>query len=151
MPPVLMPMAGCLSPCSRQEDAIISDSLNHASIIDGVRLCKAQRYRYNNADMEDLEKQLVAAQDQRFRIIVTDGVFSMDGNVAPVDRICQLAEKYDALVMVDECHSAGVVGETGRGVTEFSTSGGRWISSPAPWARPSGGHRRFHHRKKGDH
>ena len=94
------------------------DSLNHASIIDGVRLCKAVRYRYANADMADLEKQLQAAQAQRFRIIATDGVFSMDGNVAPMDKICELAEKYDALVMVDECHSAGVVGQTGRGVTE---------------------------------
>jgi len=110
---------GVFEPLLTAEDAIISDSLNHASIIDGVRLCKAQRYRYANADMEDLEKQLIAAKDQRFRIIVTDGVFSMDGNVAPVDQICQLAEKYDAMVMVDECHSAGVVGKTGRGVTEL--------------------------------
>jgi glycine C-acetyltransferase len=110
---------GVFEPLFTEEDAIISDSLNHASIIDGVRLCKAQRYRYKNADMEDLEQQLKKAQDQRFRIIVTDGVFSMDGNVAPVGRICELAEKYDALVMVDECHSAGVVGETGRGVTEL--------------------------------
>ncbi len=110
---------GVFEPLLNAEDAIISDALNHASIIDGVRLCKAQRYRYKNADMDDLEKQLIAAQEQRFRIIVTDGVFSMDGNVAPVDRICALAEKYDALVMVDECHSAGVVGETGRGVTEL--------------------------------
>ncbi len=101
------------------EDAIISDSLNHASIIDGVRLCKAQRYRYENADMEDLETQLQLAQEQRFRLIVTDGVFSMDGNVAPLDKIYQLANKYNAMVMVDECHSAGVVGETGRGVTEL--------------------------------
>lgn len=110
---------GLFEPLLTAEDAIISDSLNHASIIDGVRLCKAQRYRYNNADMEDLEQQLISAQEQRFRIIVTDGVFSMDGNVPPVDQICALAEKYDALVMVDECHSAGVVGETGRGVTEL--------------------------------
>lgn len=110
---------GVFEPLLTEEDAIISDSLNHASIIDGVRLCKAQRYRYRNADMEDLEVQLKKAQDQRFRVIVTDGVFSMDGNVAPVGRICELAEKYDALVMVDECHSAGVVGETGRGVTEL--------------------------------
>jgi len=110
---------GVFEPLLTAEDAIISDSLNHASIIDGVRLCKAQRYRYNNADMEDLEQQLIKAQEQRFRIIVTDGVFSMDGNVAPVDKICALAEKYDAMVMVDECHSAGVVGETGRGVTEL--------------------------------
>ena len=109
---------GVFEPIFGQEDAIISDSLNHASIIDGVRLCKAVRYRYANADMADLEKQLQAAQAQRFRIIATDGVFSMDGNVAPMDKICELAEKYDALVMVDECHSAGVVGKTGRGVTE---------------------------------
>ena len=101
-----------------EEDAIISDALNHASIIDGVRLSKAKRYRYANGDMADLEKQLQEAQAQRFRIIVTDGVFSMDGNVAKMDEICALAEKYDALVMVDECHSAGVVGKTGRGVSE---------------------------------
>ena len=110
---------GVFEPLFNEEDAIISDSLNHASIIDGVRLCKANRYRYANADMEDLEKQLQLAQEQRFRIIVTDGVFSMDGNVAPMDKINELAKKYDALVMVDECHSAGVVGETGRGVTEL--------------------------------
>ena len=109
---------GVFEPLFTDEDAIISDSLNHASIIDGVRLCKAVRYRYANADMADLEKQLQAAQAQRFRIIATDGVFSMDGNVAPMDKICELAEKYDALVMEDECHSAGVVGKTGRGVTE---------------------------------
>ena len=100
------------------DDAIISDSLNHASIIDGVRLCKAVRYRYANADMADLERCLQEAQAQRFRIICTDGVFSMDGNVAPMDKICELAEKYDALVMVDESHSAGVVGKTGHGVAE---------------------------------
>lgn len=100
------------------EDAIISDQLNHASIIDGVRLCKAKRYRYLNGDMADLEEKLKEAQAQRFRIIATDGVFSMDGNVAPMDKICELAEKYDAMVMVDESHSAGVVGKTGRGVTE---------------------------------
>ena len=110
---------GVFEPLLSENDAIISDSLNHASIIDGVRLCKAQRYRYANADMKDLEEQLKQAQAQRFRIIVTDGVFSMDGNVAPVDQICALARKYDALVMVDECHSAGVVGNTGRGVTEL--------------------------------
>jgi glycine C-acetyltransferase len=110
---------GVFEPLFTAEDAIISDSLNHASIIDGVRLCKAQRYRYKNADMADLEQQLIQSQSQRFRIIVTDGVFSMDGNVAPVGKICELAEKYDAMVMVDECHSAGVVGETGRGVTEL--------------------------------
>ncbi len=109
---------GVFEPLLTDQDAIISDALNHASIIDGVRLCKAVRYRYANADMADLEKQLQAAQAQRFRIIVTDGVFSMDGNVAPMDKICELAEKYDAMVMVDECHSAGVVGKTGRGVTE---------------------------------
>lgn len=110
---------GVFEPLLGESDAIISDSLNHASIIDGVRLCKARRYRYANADMADLEEQLKAASGDRFRLIVTDGVFSMDGNVAPVDRICELARQYDALVMVDECHSAGVVGETGRGVTEL--------------------------------
>jgi glycine C-acetyltransferase len=109
---------GVFEPLFSEEDAIISDSLNHASIIDGVRLCKARRLRYNNADMTDLEEQLKLSQDARFRIVVTDGVFSMDGNVAPMDEIVRLAKKYDALVMVDECHSAGVVGETGRGVTE---------------------------------
>ncbi|NLH23148.1 MAG: glycine C-acetyltransferase [Bacteroidales bacterium] len=109
---------GVFEPLLTEEDAIISDALNHASIIDGVRLCKAVRYRYANADMADLEEQLKQAQAQRFRLIVTDGVFSMDGNVAPMDKIYQLAQKYDALIMVDECHSAGVVGETGRGVTE---------------------------------
>ena len=110
---------GVFEPLFGPEDAIISDTLNHASIIDGVRLCKAQRFRYKNADMEDLEAQLIAAKDARFRVIVTDGVFSMDGNVAPMDKINELAKKYDALVMIDECHSAGVVGETGRGVTEL--------------------------------
>jgi glycine C-acetyltransferase len=109
---------GVFEPLLGEEDAIISDSLNHASIIDGVRLCKAQRYRYANADMNDLEEQLKMAQAQRFRLIVTDGVFSMDGNVAPLGKIHELAEKYNAMVMVDESHSAGVVGETGRGVTE---------------------------------
>ncbi len=110
---------GVFEPLLTEEDAIISDSLNHASIIDGVRLCKAARYRYANADMADLEEKLKEAQAQRFRIIVTDGVFSMDGNTAPMDKIVALAEKYDAMIMVDECHSAGVVGETGRGVTEL--------------------------------
>lgn len=110
---------GVFEPLFTEEDAIISDSLNHASIIDGVRLCKAKRYRYANADMADLERCLQEAQAQRFRIIVTDGVFSMDGNVAPMDKICELADKYDAMVMVDECHSAGVVGKTGRGVSEL--------------------------------
>ena len=109
---------GVFEPLFGPDDAIISDSLNHASIIDGVRLCKAKRYRYANANMEELEKCLQEAQAQRFRIIATDGVFSMDGNVAPMDKICALAEKYDAMVMVDECHSAGVVGPTGRGVGE---------------------------------
>ena len=110
---------GVFEPLLTDEDAIISDALNHASIIDGVRLCKAKRYRYANANMEELEKCLQEAQAQRFRIIVTDGVFSMDGNVAPMDKICDLAEKYDALVLVDESHSAGVVGATGHGVSEF--------------------------------
>ncbi|MCI6161055.1 MAG: glycine C-acetyltransferase [Prevotellaceae bacterium] len=116
---------GVFEPLFTEEDAIISDSLNHASIIDGVRLCKAKRYRYANADMAELEKCLQEAQAQRFRIIVTDGVFSMDGNVAPMDKICDLAEKYDALVMVDESHSAGVVGETGHGVSELCKTYGR--------------------------
>lgn len=110
---------GVFEPLLTEEDAIISDSLNHASIIDGVRLCKAQRYRYENANMEDLEKQLQQSQVQRFRLVVTDGVFSMDGNVAPIDKIVTLANKYNAMVMVDESHSAGVVGKTGRGVTEL--------------------------------
>jgi len=110
---------GVFEPLLTEDDAIISDSLNHASIIDGVRLCKAQRYRYENANMEDLEKQLRLTKNHRFRLIVTDGVFSMNGNVAPMDKIVELAEKYDAMVMVDECHSAGVVGKTGRGVTEL--------------------------------
>ncbi len=110
---------GVFEPLFTDQDAIISDSLNHASIIDGVRLCKAVRYRYANADMADLEEKLKEAQAQRFRIICTDGVFSMDGNAAPLDKICELADKYDALVMVDECHSAGVLGKTGRGITEL--------------------------------
>ncbi|MCD6598114.1 MAG: glycine C-acetyltransferase, partial [Bacteroidales bacterium] len=110
---------GVFEPLLTSEDAIISDSLNHASIIDGVRLCKAKRYRYDNADMEDLEQNLAAAQEQRYRLIVTDGVFSMDGNVPPIDKILALAEKYNAMVMIDESHSAGVVGKTGRGVTEL--------------------------------
>jgi glycine C-acetyltransferase len=110
---------GVFEPLLTSEDAIISDALNHASIIDGVRLCKAQRYRYENADMEDLETQLQLSQEQRFRLIVTDGVFSMDGNVAPLKKIVELANLYNAMVMIDESHSAGVVGETGRGVTEL--------------------------------
>ena len=109
---------GLFEPLLTADDAIISDALNHASIIDGVRLCKAVRYRYANGDMQDLEKQLQAAQAQRLRIIYTDGVFSMDGNVCPLDKIYELAQKYDAMVMVDESHSAGVVGKTGHGVTE---------------------------------
>ena len=111
---------GVFEPLLTKEDAIISDSLNHASIIDGVRLCKASRYRYNNNDMKDLEKQLQQASEDgaRFKIVVTDGVFSMDGLVAPLDKICDLAEKYDALVMVDECHAAGFLGKTGRGTLE---------------------------------
>lgn len=116
---------GLFEPLLGEEDAIISDALNHASIIDGVRLCKAKRYRYVNADMAELEHCLQEAQAQRFRIIATDGVFSMDGNVAPIDKICDLAEKYDALVMVDESHSAGVVGPTGHGVAEEFDAYGR--------------------------
>ena len=116
---------GLFEPLFGEEDAIISDALNHASIIDGVRLCKAKRYRYANADMADLERCLQEAQAQRHRIIATDGVFSMDGNVAPMDKICDLAEKYNALVMVDECHSAGVVGPKGRGVSELYNLYGR--------------------------
>ena len=110
---------GVFEPLFTEQDAIISDALNHASIIDGVRLCKAVRYRYANADMDSLEDCLKRAQAQRFRIICTDGVFSMDGNAAPLDKICELAKKYHALVMVDECHSAGVLGATGRGITEL--------------------------------
>lgn len=110
---------GLFEPLFTAEDAIISDELNHASIIDGVRLCKAHRYRYRHSDMEDLEKQLILAKDQRYRIIVTDGVFSMDGDLAKMDKICDLADRYDALVMTDECHSAGFIGKTGRGVPEY--------------------------------
>ena len=109
---------GLFEPLFSEEDAIISDALNHASIIDGIRLCKAQRYRYQHSDMQDLEEQLKLAQAQRFRIIVTDGVFSMDGDIAKMDKICDLGDKYDALVMTDECHSAGFIGKTGRGVPE---------------------------------
>ena len=116
---------GLFEPLFTEEDAIISDALNHASIIDGVRLCKAKRFRYKNADMADLERCLQEAQTCRYRIIATDGVFSMDGNVAPMDKICDLAEKYDALVMVDESHSAGVVGKTGHGVAEQYNCYGR--------------------------
>lgn len=116
---------GVFEPLFGKEDAIISDELNHASIIDGVRLCKAARYRYKNSDMADLEEQLKAAQSQRNRIIVTDGVFSMDGYIAKLDQICDLAEKYDALVMVDDCHATGFIGKTGRGTHEFNNVMGR--------------------------
>ena len=118
---------GVFEPLLQKEDAIISDSLNHASIIDGVRLCKAARYRYKNNNMEDLEKQLIEAnkQEHRFKIIVTDGVFSMDGIVAQLDKICDLADKYDALVMVDECHATGFIGKTGRGTVELKNVMGR--------------------------
>ena len=118
---------GVFEPLLSQEDAIISDSLNHASIIDGVRLCKAARYRYQNNDMADLENQLIEAnkQNHRFKIIVTDGVFSMDGVVASLDKICDLADKYDALVMVDECHATGFIGKTGRGTLELKNVMGR--------------------------
>jgi glycine C-acetyltransferase len=118
---------GVFEPLFGEQDAIISDELNHASIIDGVRLCKAQRYRYKNNDMADLEAQLIAANEKgaRFKIIVTDGVFSMDGYVAQLDKICDLADKYDALVMTDECHSAGFIGKTGRGVPELCNVMGR--------------------------
>lgn len=116
---------GVFEPLLNEQDAIISDALNHASIIDGVRLCKAKRYRYANADMNELEECLKLAQAQRHRIIVTDGVFSMDGNVAPLDKIYELANKYNAMVMVDESHSAGVVGATGRGVTELHNLRGK--------------------------
>lgn len=118
---------GVFEPLLSKEDAIISDSLNHASIIDGVRLCKAARYRYANNDMADLENQLIEAnkQNHRFKIIVTDGVFSMDGIVAQLDKICDLADKYDALVMVDECHATGFIGKTGRGTVELKNVMGR--------------------------
>jgi glycine C-acetyltransferase len=116
---------GVFEPLFGEQDAIISDELNHASIIDGVRLCKAQRFRYKNCDMADLEEQLKAAANCRFKIIVTDGVFSMDGYVAPIDKICDLADKYKALVMVDESHATGFIGKTGRGATEASGAMGR--------------------------
>ena len=116
---------GLFEPLLTKEDAIISDSLNHASIIDGVRLCKSVRYRYNNNDMTDLEQKLIESQAQRNRVIVTDGVFSMDGYIAQLDKICDLADKYDALVMIDECHSTGFVGKTGRGTHEYHNVMGR--------------------------
>ncbi len=118
---------GVFEPLLNENDAIISDSLNHASIIDGVRLCKAARYRYENSDMQDLEQQLIKANEAgaRFKLIVTDGVFSMDGIVAPLDKICDLADKYDAMVMVDECHAAGFIGATGKGTLEAKGVMGR--------------------------
>ena len=116
---------GVFEPLFGKEDAIISDSLNHASIIDGIRLCKAVRYRYSNNDMQDLEKKLIESQAQRNRIIVTDGVFSMDGYIAQLDKICDLADKYDALVMIDECHSTGFIGKNGRGTHEYHNVMGR--------------------------
>lgn len=116
---------GVFEPILTAEDAIISDELNHASIIDGIRLCKAARYRYKHSDMADLEEQLKKAQDQRFRLIVTDGVFSMDGDIAKLDAICDLADKYDAMVMIDECHAAGFIGKTGRGTAEYCDVMGR--------------------------
>jgi glycine C-acetyltransferase len=116
---------GVFEPLFGEEDAIISDELNHASIIDGVRLCKAQRYRYKNSDMADLEQQLIKAQAQRNRIIVTDGVFSMDGYIAKLDQICALAEKYDAMIMVDDCHATGFIGKTGRGTHEHNNVMGK--------------------------
>tara|TARA_B100001093_G_scaffold471972_1_gene494669 strand:- start:1299 stop:2486 length:1188 start_codon:yes stop_codon:yes gene_type:complete len=116
---------GVFEPLLTAEDAIISDELNHASIIDGVRLCKAQRYRYKNSDMQDLEAKLKEAQSARYRMIVTDGVFSMDGYIAKLDQICDLAEKYDAMVMVDDCHATGFVGKTGRGTHEYCNVMGR--------------------------
>ena len=130
---------GVFEPLLTEQDAIISDALNHASIIDGVRLCKAVRYRFANADMEELEDCLKRAQAQRFRIIVTDGVFSMDGNAAPLDKICALAEKYDAMVMVDECHSAGVLGQTGRGITELYNLRGQVDILTGTWGKAFGG------------
>src|SRR5690606_11954564 len=116
---------GVFEPLLGEESAIISDALNHASIIDGVRLCKAQRYRYQHNDMADLEKQLQAASEAKFRVIVTDGSFSMDGTIAQLDKICDLADKYEALVMVDESHSSGFIGKTGRGTHEYHNVMGR--------------------------
>jgi len=116
---------GLFEPLLGAEDAIISDALNHASIIDGVRLCKAARYRYAHSNMAELEEKLIESQSQRFRLIVTDGVFSMDGDIALLDQICDLAEKYDAMVMIDECHSAGFIGATGRGTPEYCNVMGR--------------------------
>lgn len=128
---------GIFEPLLTAEDAIISDSLNHASIIDGVRLCKAKRYRYANNDMEALKQQLqnADADGARFKLIVTDGVFSMDGLLAPLDGICDLADKYDALVMIDECHATGFIGATGKGTLEARGLWTGWILSPEPWAR----------------
>ncbi len=114
-----MPMAVFFEPLFNEQDAIISDAFNHASIIDGVRLCKAQRYRYEHNNMEDLENKLIDSTHLRSRIIVTDGAFSMDGTIAQLDKICDLADKYDAIVMVDDCHSTGFIGKTGRGTHEY--------------------------------
>ncbi len=145
---------GVFEPLFGPEDAIISDSLNHASIIDGVRLCKAARYRYQNSDMEDLEKQFIAANESgaRHKIIVTDGVFSMDGVVAPLDKICDLAEAYDAMVMIDECHAAGFIGETGRGTLEEKGSyGTNRYYYRNPWKSPGRSHGRLYHGEKRNH
>ena len=145
---------GIFEPLFGKEDAIISDSLNHASIIDGVRLCKAARYRYANNNMEDLEKQLIEAnkQQHRFKIIVTDGVFSMDGIVAQLDKICDLADKYDALVMVDECHATGFIGKTGRGTVELKNVMGRVdIVTGDPWESPWWCHGWIHYWSKRNH
>ncbi len=140
---------GVFEPLFSEEDAIISDSLNHASIIDGVRLCKAARYRYQNNDMADLEEQLkkANAENRRFKIIVTDGVFSMDGLLAPLDEICDLADKYDALVMVDECHATGFIGATGKGTLEAKGVMGRVDIITGTFRESSWrGNGRIHHR-----
>lgn len=126
---------GIFEPLLNEQDAIISDELNHASIIDGVRLCKAQRFRYKHNTMEELEERLKETQNLRHRIIVTDGVFSMDGTIAQLDKICNLADKYKALVMIDECHASGFMGKTGRGTHEYRNVMGRVTSSRARWAR----------------
>jgi glycine C-acetyltransferase len=126
---------GVFEPLFNEQDAIISDALNHASIIDGVRLCKAQRYRYEHNNMDDLETKLKESAHLRSRIIVTDGVFSMDGTIAQLDKICDLADKYDAIVMVDECHASGFVGKTGRGTHEYRGVMGRIDLIPGTWAR----------------
>ena len=137
-PPALMPTAACSKPFWMHEDAVISDELNHASIIDGVRLCKASRYRYRNNDMADLEAQLKAADaaGARFKLITTDGVFSMDGYIARLDEICDLAERYDALVHFDDCHATGFIGAAARAPTNCVAAWIGWISLPALWAKP---------------